>query len=408
MGGNFNSMPKKYKENFIKFSFKALNDFSKLFFRNNVFDYSKFIKFFELKKDFKDPERVKLIQNKLLKLKKNCELKKEQLRNENSKIRCVALCLENRPDYCKKENINEMLNFGCTRVEIGVQSIYNDVLKKVRRGHNVEDSIKATQLLKDSFLKVGYHLLPGLTSYEKDKQMFKEIFSNQDFRPDALKIYPCMVFKGTKLYNLYKKGKYKPLTTEKSAKLIYEVKKYIPEYCRVLRIQRDIASKLVEAGVDITNLRQYIYDKYDVKCRCIRCREPKGEIDFDNLKLIRRDYKASGGDEIFLSFEDRDKLVGFCRLRIPYKPFRKEISDKSAGIRELHVYGSSVAIGKKDVNKLQHRGLGIKLMNEAERIAKEEFDIKKMLVISGVGVKNYFKKFDYRKDGVYMSKLITN
>lgn len=408
MGGNFNSLPKNYKEEFIKYGFKGLNDFSKLFFKGDCFNYNKFIDFFELRKEFKDPLRTKLIQNKLLKLKGDCDLKKEQLKNENSKVRCVALCLENRPDYCKKKNINEMLRFGTTRVEIGIQSIYNEVLKKVRRGHTVEDSIKATQLLKDSFLKTTYHIMPGLSSYEKDKKMFKEIFSNQDFKPDALKIYPCMVFKGTKLYDLYKKGKYKPLTTEKAAKLIYEIKKYIPEYCRVLRIQRDVPSKLVEAGVDITNLRQYIYNRYDVKCKCIRCREPKGEIGFDNLKLIRRDYKASGGYEIFLSFEEKNKLFGFCRLRIPYKPFRKEITNKSAGIRELHVYGSSVAIGKKDKNKLQHKGLGSKLMKEAEKIAREEFDIKKMLVISGIGVKNYYIKLGYKKDGVYMGKLITD
>jgi len=398
MGGNFNSLPKKYKEEFVKYSFKALNDFSKLFFNKDVFNYSKFIDFFELKKDFRDPLRTKLIQDKLKKLKGKCNLKKEQTKNEDSKIRCIALCLENRPDYCKQKDIDEMLKLGCTRVEIGVQSIYNDILKKVRRGHGVEEIIKATKLLKDNFLKVGYHIMPGLTSYKRDIKMFKELFKNPNFKPDALKIYPCMVTKGTKLYELYKQSKYKPLTTKKAAKLIYEGKKFIPEFCRVIRIQRDIPSKLIEAGVDITNLRQYIDNKYKINCKCIRCREPKGEITFDNLKLIRRDYKASDGDEIFLSYEDRDKLIGFCRLRI---------NGKLAGIRELHVYGSSVGIGKKDKSKLQHKGLGTKLMKEVERIAKEEFNIKKMFVISGVGARKYYKKLGYKKDGVYMSKIVS-
>ena len=231
--------------------------------------------------------------------------------------------------------------------------------------------------------------------------------------PDALKIYPCMVLKGTKLYNKWKKKKYKPLTTGEAVKIIIKSKKYITKFCRVLRIQRDIPTKVTEAGVNITNLRQKIHEvmkENHVKCKCIRCREPRGrKIDFKKVKMLRYDYEASNGKEIFLSFEDvkNDILIGFCRLRKPYKPFRKEITKNSIGIRELHVYGEATNIGKKPEKRVQHRGYGKKLLSEAERIAREDFNAKKILVISGIGTREYYKKSGYKKDGPYMSKNLT-
>lgn len=411
MGGTFPSFPKKYQESFVKYAFKALNDFGKTFYKKDKLQFEKFKKFFELPGDINDKEREGNIKKKILKLKKKCTLSSEQKKNEKAKLRCVALCIETRPDYCNKGEINQMLKLGATRVELGVQSVYDDVLEKMERGHSVEDSIKATRLLKDSFLKTGYHCMPGLWSKkEKDIQMFKELFSNQNFMPDALKIYPCMVLKGTKLYEKWKKGEYSPLTTEEAAEIIIKAKGHIPKFCRILRIQRDIPTKFTEAGVNITNLRQKIHEKMEeknIKCQCIRCREPRGrQVNFENVRLLRYDYEASKGKEIFLSFEDvkKDILLGFCRLRKPYKPFRKEITKDSVGIRELHVYGEATPIGKK--GSVQHKGYGKKLLEEAERIAKEELKAKKVIVISGIGVKEYYSRFGYRKDGVYMSKKL--
>ncbi|MDD5132942.1 MAG: tRNA uridine(34) 5-carboxymethylaminomethyl modification radical SAM/GNAT enzyme Elp3 [Candidatus Nanoarchaeia archaeon] len=411
MGGTFPSYPEKYQKEFVYYIFKALNDFSKMFFVKDKFDFVKFKKFFELPGNVHDIKRAKKVQVKVLKLKGKSSLEKEQLKNETAKVRCVALCIETRPDYCKEENINLMLKLGCTRVELGLQSIYNDVLDKINRGHKIEDTIRATQLLKDSFLKVTYHIMPGLPESDKkrDIKMFKELFSNEDFKPDMLKIYPCMVLKGTKLYNLWKAGKFKAITTEQAAEEICELKRIVPKWVRISRIQRDISIYATESGVGITNLRQYVNDmciKKRINCKCIRCKEPRDkEIDWNNVKLLRQDYEASNGKEIFLSFEDvkNDILLGFCRLRIPYKPFRKEITKDSAGIRELHVYGEAVEIGKS--GEIQHKGLGKQLMLEAERIAKKEFNIKKLFVISGIGVRKYYKnKLGYKKEGPYMVK----
>ena len=414
MGSTFLFFDNKYKEDFIKFCLKALNDFSGLFVKNNQIDFGKFTDFFELPASIKDKERIKRIKGKLLKLKSDTTLEKEQSRNENTYSRCVAMCLETRPDYSFEEHISEMLMYGTTRVEIGVQTLSQEIMEKIKRGHTTQDSIKATQLLKDSFLKVTYHNMLNLTgsTIENDKYELKEIFENPDYRPDSLKIYPCLVFKGTELYDIWKQGNHKVFSTEEIIDIICEAKKYIPKYCRIMRVNRDIPTFMSEAGVRKTNLRQYIDEelkKRKVKCSCIRCREPKlKKISWENVKLLRQDYEASKGREIFLSYEDtkNDILLGFVRLRIPYKQFRPEITNRSAGIRELHVYGQAVRIGEKDDN-VQHKGLGISLMQEAEKIAKEEYNVNKILVISGIGVRNYYiNKLGYKKDGPYVSKLI--
>lgn len=414
MGGTFPAAEEEYQDEFTANALKAMNDFSEMFYSDNSLDFIKFKQFFELPGDVKNEERVKRIQAELIKLKGKAELIKEQKRNETARARCVTMCIETRPDYCKEEHINQMLKLGCTRVELGVQSIYNDVLKKIERGHTTEDSVKATQLMKDSFLKVGYHIMPGLplSDEKRDIEMFKELFSNPDYKPDTLKIYPCMVVKGTKLYDEWKAEKFNPITTEKAANIIAEGKRFIEPYCRIMRVQRDIPSKFIEAGVDITNLRQEVDKKLkdkNIECKCIRCSEPKAkEIDYSKAKLNRHDYEASEGREIFLSYNVNKTLLGFCRLRIPFKPFRKEITEKTAGIRELHVYASSASIGEKpSAKQAQHRGFGTELMKEAEKIAKEEFDMNKMIVISGMGAKEYFrKKLGYKDEGAYVGKSL--
>lgn len=413
MGGTFPSFPKKYQRDFITYALKAMNDFGDLFFKNTSLDFVKYKEFFEMPGNMKDEERVSRVINKILKLRKKSSLEREQKRNETSRIRCIAMCLETRPDFCFESHLNSMLELGTTRIELGVQSLSNSVLKKIKRGHSVEDSIKATQLMKDCFLKVGYHVMPGLpgASYSMDLKMFKELFKNSDFRPDALKIYPCMVIKGTGLYSVWKKGKFVPLSTKKAALLISSAKRFVPKYVRIMRVQRDIPTHATVAGVDRTNLRQYVEQILNEKkqeCNCIRCREPRNkEIDFKNIKIQTYYYEASKGSEVFISAEDikNNVLLGFCRLRIPYKPFRKEITKESAGIRELHVYGSAVPIGEKG-SSVQHRGLGKQLLKEAERIARDVFDKKKILVISGIGARQYYKKLGYKKDGVYVSKRL--
>jgi len=345
-------------------------------------------------------------------------LEAAQKLNETAKHRCVGLTIETRADYCFENHINQMLKLGTTRVEIGVQSIYPEMLKKVRRGHSVEDAIKATQLAKDSCLKCTYHIMPGLfTDFEKDLEQFKILFQDPRFKPDSLKIYPTLVIKKTELYDLWKKGEYKPLTTEEGVKLISQAMNYIPKYCRVIRVQRDIPSDKVVVGIKKSNLRELVEkesERKGIKIREIRYREVGHKIergtllDLDSVKLCRLDYNASNSREIFLSFEDRknDVLIGFLRLRIPFKPFRPEIDNRTGLIRELHVYGPTVPIGVTKEWAWQHKGFGKKLLEEAKRIVKEEFDMKKIIVISGVGTRQYYKKFDYKKNGPFVSKLL--
>ena len=410
MGGTFPSFPKKYQEEFVYYAFKAMNDFSRLFYRKGVFDILKFRDFFGLPGKVGDKDRVRSIHKKLLAMKKKNKkrLEAEQRENEKSNIRCVGLTIETRSDYAGLRHANEMLRLGCTRVELGVQSVYDEALERINRGHDVGESIRATKTLKDLGFKINYHMMLGLPGIDflQEIEGLKRLFDSPDFRPDMLKLYPCMVLKGTKLFDEWKKGFYKPLTTEQATRLIIEFKKHIPEYVRIMRVQRDIPTKVTESGVDRTNLRQYIHErmeKHGFKCRCIRCREIKDKEIKGKVELKINNYSASDGEEYFISVENKDRIIGFCRLRFPSQSLRKEIPLNSALIRELHVYGSAARI--RGEGRVQHKGFGRKLLITAENIARKAGK-KKIIVISGVGVRGYYRKLGYKKQGPYMVKNI--
>ncbi|MCH8328937.1 MAG: tRNA uridine(34) 5-carboxymethylaminomethyl modification radical SAM/GNAT enzyme Elp3, partial [Nanoarchaeota archaeon] len=352
MGGTFPSCSKTYQENFIKNALMAMNDFSSLFINKagNI-NLIKFKEFFQLPGDITSKKRTKEIHAKLLKIKnsKNTSLKKEQIKNETSGIRCIGLTIETRPDYGKLKQGNEMLRLGCTRVELGIQTIYDKVLEKIGRGHSVKDSIESIRILKDLGFKINYHVMPGLpgVTEKQDLNALKTLFKDENFKPDMLKIYPCMVMEGTKLFEEWKSGKFKPLTTKKAAELIAEFKKYVPEYCRIMRVQRDIPTYMTSSEVDKTNLRQYVEKlckQRNIKCRCIRCREAginnQNNIHIKNVSIKITKYNASHGQEFFIAAEDlkNDILFGYCRLRFPSQQLRKEITKDSALVRELHIY----------------------------------------------------------------------
>lgn len=410
MGGTFPSFPKEYRDEFVKYAYKAMNDFSKMFFsKKRVFNVLKFREFFMLPGKVDDNNRTREIHKKILSMKGTCKLSVEQKRNETSNIRCVGLTVETRPDYGMLSHGNEMLNLGATRVELGIQSVYEDALERINRGHTVTQSKESIRTLKDLGFKLNFHYMPGLPGVDrkKDLQGMKKLFSDEDFRPDMLKIYPCMVIPGTKLYDEYKKGKFTPITTSEAISLIKEFKKYVPPYVRIMRVQRDIPTFMTEAGVNKTNLRQMI-DDAGHECNCIRCREighvfAKKKIRPKNIEIKTLEYSASGGKEFFISAEDfkQNILVGFCRLRFPSQALRKEITKDSALIRELHVYGEAEKIGKK--GKVQHAGWGKRLLKTAEDIARKSKK-QKMIIISGVGVREYYKKQGYKKAGPYMVK----
>ncbi len=323
--------------------------------------------------------------------------------NEKAKHRIIGLSIETRPDYINAKEIKRLRELGVTRVELGIQSIYDDILKLIKRGHGRKEIIKATKLLKDAGFKVCYQMMPNLpgSTVKKDEKMFKELFSNPDFQPDLLKIYPCALLKEAPLHGWWKKGKYKPYTEKQLIELVKSIKKTIPYYVRIQRITRDIPSQSIVAGpARISNLRQLIAG--EVKCKCIRCREVKEEYNpKEKLKLFRRDYKASKGEEIFLTFEDkrREKLYSLLRLRIT--------SQNAAIIREVHTYGQQLPIVRGLTSNIspQHKGLGKKLMKEAEKIVKAS-GIKKIKVISGIGARNYYRKLEYKLEDTYMVKGI--
>jgi len=358
MGGTFLSYPLDYQYNFIKGCYDALNG----------------------------------------RVSKTLETAKKL--NEKAKHRCVALCIETRPDFASEEDIKRCLEFGATRVELGVQVLDDKIYKKINRGHTLKDVIDATARLKQAGFKVGYHMMPGLpgATMKKDLEMFKELFSNESFKPDQLKIYPC-----------------KPYNFEQTKSLLTEIFKIIPEYCRVMRVMREIPPEFLIAGTIRIDLRKDVeFDlrnsKSDIKE--IRFREigfaKSEEKEDDKISIKETEYSASKGTEYFLQAVNKNNILfGLLRLRINNNinnNFIKELKD-CAIVREIHVYGKALALGKKSKSAGQHKGIGKMLMQCAEEIAKQN-SIKKVAVISGVGVREYYRKLGYKLKGSYMIKRI--
>ncbi len=329
-------------------------------------------------------------------------LEQAQKLNEKAKHRCVALCIETRPDECI-QYIDRMREFGVTRVELGVQIPDDKIYKLIKRGHTVKDVVGATKVLKDAGFKIGYHIMPGLpgSSLKKDLQLFKKLFSDERFRPDQLKIYPCQVIKGSKLEEQYWKKKYKPYTKEQLEKLLSQMLGLVPRYCRVMRVMREIPPDYLVAGTTRIDLRKDVEKelrKEKKEIKEIRFREigfNQSHLDL-NLELKITKYKASGGIEYFLEIVNKDDILfGLLRLRI--------INDKAI-VRELHVYGQSLRLGEKG-RIGQHTGFGKMLMKEAEEIAKKE-KTKHVSVISGIGVREYYRNLGYELEDTYMVKKL--
>jgi elongator complex protein 3 len=312
-----------------------------------------------------------------------------------------------------------MLLYGCTRLEIGVQSVYEDIARDTNRGHTVRAVCESFQLAKDAGFKVVAHMMPNLPNVdiERDVEQFIELFENPAFRPDGLKIYPTLVIRGTGLYELWKTGRYRSYPSDVLVDLIAHVLSLIPPWTRVYRVQRDIPMPLVSSGVEHGNLRELALARMkdlNLACRDVRTREVgiqeiHHKVRPYQVELIRRDYSANGGWETFLSYEDpqQDILVGLLRLRkCSEETYRPELKGGVSIVRELHVYGSVVPVSARDPKKFQHQGFGMLLMEEAETIAREEHGSVKIAVISGVGTRNYYRKLGYELEGPYMCKSL--
>ena len=379
MGGTFPSTPQSYQEEFVKGCLDAMNG---------------------------QPSES-IVEAKRL--------------AETSRVRNVGITVETRPDWAGEGNVDQMLSLGVTRVEVGVQNVYDDVYELVGRGHKVEDVVSATRVLKDSGLKVVYHMMPGLpgSSLGRDVEGFKTVFNNPGFKPDMLKVYPCLVIEGTRLYEWWKQGKYTPYTVDETVELISEAKKYVPELVRIMRVQRDIPAYLIEDGVKKSNLRELVQERLrdeGRRCRCIRCREAghrwlrdRVAPDYGQVELLTTTYEASGGTEHFVSLEDRtnDVLIGYVRLRFPsQKAHRPEIRGGDAAVvRELRVCGPVVPVGKHAREAQQHRGFGRRLLGEAERLSRDN-SYRKILVTSALGTKRYYRRLGYGYNGPYVSKKL--
>ncbi len=354
--------------------------------------------------------------------KESADFEEAKRQAETSRIRNVGITVETRPDWCKQPHVDAMLDMGVTRVEIGVQNPDDQLYRVAGRTHTVADVIEATRVVKDAGLKIVYHLMPGMpgSNPARDLAAFKRVFTDPAFKPDMIKIYPCLVIAGTKAYDWYQEGTYEPYTTEEAVELIAEVKKTLPPWVRVMRVQRDIPAGLIVAGVNKSNLRQLVHRKlaeHGDRCACIRCREVGHRLavdnvtpDLDQIQILTSSYQASEGTEVFISAEDpkNNVLIGYLRLRVPSaKAHRPEVKAvPSAIVRELHVYGPLVPVGKHSARAWQHKGYGAILLSEAERVAREDYDLKKLLVISALGTKQYYMRFGYTRDGVYVSKML--
>jgi elongator complex protein 3 len=345
-------------------------------------------------------------------------LEEAKLINESALHRCTGLCVETRPDFCGPEEITRMLSFGTTRVELGVQMPSDEIYRTVKRGHTVEDVTKATRLLRDVGLKVHYHLMPGLpgSSPEEDLRLSGLLFEDAHFRPDGLKIYPTMVVEGTELEKWYREGRYKPYEKNVMIDLIADIKSLVPKYVRISRVLRDIPSKFIVGGLRVSMrdpLRQRM-EQMGLHCQCIRCREYGFRVrdgwEIGEPRLTRLDYEASGGREIFLSFEDGgETLFGMLRLRIQSQPLTnlgEKIGSGVALIRELHIFGPELALTQRRENAAQHKGMGKALLKEAELLAREEFQREWIAILSGVGAREYYRAEGYQLRDEYMVKKL--
>jgi elongator complex protein 3 len=345
------------------------------------------------------------------------ELARQQTINETAKHRIIGLTLETRPDCINYHTIWQMREMGCTRIELGIQHTDDAILELTKRGHGSKEAMRSMELLRNYGFKVDAHLMPQLpgATPDADLKMMQTIFSDPGYKPDMIKIYPCTVVKNSELYDWFVQGKYKAYSVEELIDILVKFKTTIPYYARISRLIRDIPGQYIEEGNTVTNLRQVVQlrlKKLGTPCRCLRCREV-GHVDLTKIPdltphLFVDEYDTHGGTEYFLSFEDKDRTVvfAFCRLRIvdfASSELPKEAIRYPAYIRELHTYGKLLNIGVKDDSQSQHKGLGKKLLEKAETIAQEK-GVEKLAVISGVGVRDYYRKWGYELENTYMIK----
>jgi elongator complex protein 3 len=333
--------------------------------------------------------------------------------NQEAEHKNVGLVIETRPDHIDTRELARLRSLGVTKVQMGAQSLDDDILSANRRGHSVEDTRRAVRLLRAGGYKIVLHWMPNLlgATIKSDKADFARLWDDPDLRPDELKIYPCQLLEDTPLYGHWERGEFTPYTTDELTHLIADIKPSIPPYCRVNRIVRDFPSHHVVEGNKRTSLRQDIQRELahrGERCRCVRCREIRGRsVQIDELQLKDFAYPAGGAEEHFLHYETpEDRLAGFLRLSLPGETSPETgLADLrgAAIVREVHVYGQSLEVGESQGGAAQHRGLGETLMSSGEDLAREA-GFPRMAVISALGTRGYYAKLGYHLGDSYMLK----
>jgi elongator complex protein 3 len=377
LGGTWSSYPHDYQEWFLKRCFDAMNGHDSL------------------------------------------DLTEAQKNNETAAHRNVGIAVETRPDQITNDEIVRFRSLGVTKVQIGIQSLNDEILQKNRRGYDVDRTREAFRLLRAGGFKIHAHWMPNLlgATPESDREDFDRLWNDPSFRPDELKIYPCSLIPGTELYEIWRKGGYLPYADATLIDLVADCKTLVPPYCRITRIMRDIPKENIAAGCIRANLRQVVRSAMadrGIACACIRCREiRKQPVDPDSLTLNNFTYETDNTTEHFLSFdttgeESPSRIAAFLRLSLPQKEhrlpseFREELTG-AAMIREVHVYGPAIDLGKKQNGYAQHGGFGTRLVAKAEEISREA-GYQRVAVISAIGTREYYRARGFVLRRFYMTK----
>ncbi len=337
-------------------------------------------------------------------------LEEAQRLNERSDHRNVGMVVETRPDWITPKEVERLRWLGVTKVQLGAQSLNDEILRMNKRGHDVEATRRAVRLLRLGGFKIVLHWMPNLygATPQSDLEDFKRLWDDPALRPDELKIYPTALLAGTELYELWEQGLYHPYEDDVLVDLMIQLKLLIPRYCRLNRLMRDIPSTDIAAGYKHTNLRQIVQremKKRGLRCQCIRCREVRGQsVEPDSLRLEVIPYETDVTREYFLSYvTPDDHLAGFLRLSVPNDPDASPVDELhgSAVIREVHVYGPALGIGSDSRGEAQHIGIGTRLIAVAKGITRRN-GYRRVSVISAIGTREYYRGRGFRLDRLYM------